>query len=57
MVKRVINEFSLVEESAGKVNQEIVDDVFNALSEDISEERIIIPWCKQVEKVAVIENN
>jgi hypothetical protein len=57
MVKRVIIEFSLVEESAGKVNQELVNDMFNDLSEAISEGRIIIPWCKKVEKVAVIENN
>ena len=51
MVKRVIIELSLVEESARKVNQEIVDEIFNELSKG----RIIIPWCKKVEKVAVIE--
>lgn len=53
MVKKVIIEFSLVEESARRVNQEIVDEVFDALSEG----RIIIPWCKKIEKVAVIEDN
>lgn len=57
MAKRVIIEFSLVEESAEKINQEIVDDVVNVFSEAISERRIIIPWCKKVEKVAVIEDN
>ena len=52
MVKRVVIEFSLVEESVGKVNQEIVDEIFDELSKG----RIIIPWCKRVEKVAVIED-
>jgi len=33
MVKKVIIEFSLVEESARKVNQELVDEIFNDLSE------------------------
>lgn len=51
MAKKVIIEISLVEESAEKANQEIVNEIFN----DLSEGRIIIPWCKKVEKVAVIE--
>ena len=33
MVKKVIIEFSLVGESARKVNQELVDEIFNDLSE------------------------
>jgi hypothetical protein len=51
MAKKVIIELSLIEESARKVNQEIVNEIFS----DLSEGQIIIPWCKKVEKVAVIE--
>jgi hypothetical protein len=51
MAKRVIIELSLVEESAKKINQEIVNEIFS----DLSEGRIILPWCKKVEKVVVIE--
>jgi len=51
MVKKAIIEISLVEESSEKTNDEIVSEIFN----DISEGRIVIPWCKQVEKVAVVE--
>jgi hypothetical protein len=51
VVKKAIIEISLVEESSGKTNDEIASEIFN----DISEGRVIIPWCKQVEKVAVIE--
>jgi hypothetical protein len=51
MAKKVLIEISLVEESEEKANKEIVDEIFNDLSEGIS----VIPWCKKVEKVAVIE--
>ncbi|MCW4044098.1 MAG: hypothetical protein NWE94_01100 [Candidatus Bathyarchaeota archaeon] len=53
MTKKVIIELSLVDESRNKVNQQIVDEIFS----DISEGRIIIPWCKKVEKVVVIEDS
>jgi hypothetical protein len=53
MIKKAIIELSLVEESARKVNHEIVDEIFNELSKG----RIIIPWCKKVEKVAVIDDS
>jgi len=47
MVKKVIIEISLVEESAEKANKEIEKEIFNDLSEGIP----VIPWCKKVEKV------
>jgi len=51
MVKKAIIEISLVDESSERTNDEIASEIFD----DISEGRIVIPWCKQVEKVAVIE--
>jgi hypothetical protein len=51
MVKKAIIEISLVEESSEKTNAEISGEIFT----EISEGRTVIPWCKQVEKVAVIE--
>jgi len=51
MVKKALIEISLVEESSEKTNDEIANEIFN----EISEGRTLIPWCKQVEKVAVIE--
>jgi hypothetical protein len=51
MVKKVIIEISLVDESAEKANKEIVDEIFVVLSEGSS----VIPWCKKVEKVFVTE--
>jgi len=50
MAKKVIIELSLIEESAKQANQKIIDEIFN----DLSEGRIIIPWCKKVEKVAIV---
>ena len=50
MVKKVIIEISLAEECSEKKNSEIVEEIFS----DLSEGRVIIPWCKQVNKVAVI---
>jgi hypothetical protein len=51
VARKVIIEISLVEESSEKTNDEIASEIFN----EISEGRTVIPWCKQVEKVAVIE--
>ena len=52
MVKKVIIEISLVEETAEKANKEIEKEIFNDLSEGIP----VIPWCKKVEKVTVTED-
>jgi hypothetical protein len=49
MVRKVIIELSLVEESSEKTSDEIVSEIFS----EISEGRTVIPWCKQVHKVAV----
>ena len=51
MAKTVIIEFSLVEESEEKANQEIANEIFKELSEDKS----CIPWCREVKKVIVTE--
>ena len=51
MVKKAIIEISLVEESTEKANKEIEKEIFN----DLSESRLVIPWCKKVEKVSVTE--
>jgi hypothetical protein len=51
VVKKALIEISLVEESSEKTNDEIASEIFN----EISEGRTVIPWCKQVEKVTVIE--
>jgi hypothetical protein len=49
MGKKAIIEISLVRECYGKTNQEIANEIFRELSAD----RTLIPWCKQVNKVAV----
>ena len=51
MVKKAIIELFLVEESTAKTNQEIEKEIFD----DLCEGRIVLPWCKKVEKVTVIE--
>jgi hypothetical protein len=51
MVKRAIIELFLVEESAAKTNEEIEKEILD----DLCEGRAVIPWCKKVEKVTVIE--
>jgi hypothetical protein len=51
MVKKAIIEISLVEESTEKANKEIEKEIFN----DLSEGRLVIPWCKKVEKVTLTE--
>ena len=51
MAKRVLIEFTLVEESSAKANQEIANEIFNELSEGKS----CIPWCREVKKVIVTE--
>jgi hypothetical protein len=49
MVRRVIIEFSLVEESVEKTTEEIEDEI----SAHLREGETSIPWVKQVEKVTV----
>ena len=51
MVKKVIIELFLVEESAEKTNKEIEDEIFAYLCEGMPR----IPWSKQVEKVTETE--
>jgi hypothetical protein len=51
MVKKAVIEISLVKESSEKTNDEIASEIFN----EISEGRTVIPWCKQVKKVIVVE--
>lgn len=41
MARRVLIEFSLVEESSEKQNQEIADEI----GKEFFEGRICIPWC------------
>jgi len=43
MARKVIIRISLVDESAEKTNKEIVDEIFDVLSEGNS----VIPWCKK----------
>jgi hypothetical protein len=52
MSKKAIIEISLVDECYEKTNQEIADEIF----EELSAGRPLIPWCKQVDKVAVKES-
>jgi predicted nucleic-acid-binding protein len=51
MPKKVLIEFTLVEESSEKTNQEIANEIFNELSESKS----CFPWCGEVKKVIVTE--
>ena len=51
MAKKVLIEFSLVEESSGKANQEIANEIF----EELSGGKPCIPWCREVKKVIVTE--
>jgi hypothetical protein len=51
MVKKAVIEISLVDESVEKADKEIEKEIFN----DLSEGRLVIPWCKKVEKVTVTQ--
>jgi hypothetical protein len=51
MAKKAIIELFLVEESAAKTNKEIEKEIFD----EFFEGRLVIPWCKKVEKVTVTE--
>ena len=51
MAKRVVIVLSLVEESIGKANKDIEEEILN----DLCEGGQVIPWCKKVEKVTVTE--
>jgi hypothetical protein len=51
MSKNAIIEISLVEQSLGKTNEEIKKEIYD----EISEGRIIIPWCKEIKKITITE--
>jgi len=53
MVKKAVIEISLVDECSEKTNNDIAGEIFN----DLTKGRIIIPWCKQVEKVVVLDSS
>lgn len=52
MVKKAVIEISLVDECSEKTNNDIAGEIFN----DLSQGRIIVPWCKQVNKVVVLDD-
>ena len=52
MVKKAIIEIFLVDECLGRKNNEIANEIFSEISED----RSLIPWCKQVDKVVVVDS-
>ena len=52
MTKKVLIELTLVEECTEKTNQEIINEIFK----DLSSGEIVIPWCKEVSKVAIIDS-
>ena len=51
MEKKVIIEIALVDESCEKENDAIAQEILKELAEG----RTLIPWCKKVEKVVVLE--
>ena len=53
MVKKAIIEISLVDECSDRKNIEIANEIFGEISEDKSS----IPWCKQVNKVVVLDKD
>jgi hypothetical protein len=52
VTKKALIELTLVEECAKKANQEIINEIFAELFNG----EILIPWCKQVTKVAIIDS-
>ncbi len=52
MSRKVLIELALVEECAKKANMEIINEIFA----DLSNGEIVIPWCNQVKKVAIIKS-
>ena len=53
MVIKAVIEISLVDECSEKTNTEIASEIFN----DLTKGKIIIPWCKQVDKVVVLDSS
>lgn len=51
MTKKVIINLSLVNESATKS----YDDIINDIKAAFSQEEIVIPWCNKVEKITLDE--
>jgi hypothetical protein len=52
IVKKAVIEISLVDECSERKNNEIANEIFG----EISEGRSLIPWCKQVNKVIVVDS-
>ncbi len=48
-MKKAIIEITLVDESTGKGNEELENEIYK----EISEGRTVIPWCKFVNEVTV----
>lgn len=53
MAKKAFIEISLVEESSGTPDNEIADEIFDAIQHG---NPVLIPWCKGVKKVTVTED-
>ena len=51
MSKKALIEISLVEESDEKTNDEIAKEILKELTESAA----VIPWCRQVNKVVVVD--
>jgi hypothetical protein len=51
MGKKAIIEISLVEESAQETNDDIANEIFKELSEGTT----LIPWCRKVNKVIIVD--
>lgn len=50
MSKKVIIELSLIKEGNNKIKNQIIEDIVFSFSK----KDIIIPWCKQLEKIKIL---
>jgi hypothetical protein len=53
LVKKAVIEITLVEECSQRSNNDIAGDIFS----DLSVGGTLIPWCKQVNKVVVLDGD
>lgn len=51
MPRKIIIEFSLVKESLNKTDNEIKNDILDAISKEI-----LIPWCDKITKIKINKN-
>jgi hypothetical protein len=51
MPRKVVIEFSLIEESNNMPKNNIIKDIISAFSK----EDFVIPWCKQFEKITILK--